>query len=276
MFALCHLSSLSLAHLQRAFPSPHVVANTTSWDVLLTRLARRADQPAHDIVIVDPCVADERGAARRLRALADALGTAPPGALIGYVAVTATGIRTAQALSRLGAREIIIRGVDDTPSALAAAVNRAITAHSADRLVRGASGAFGVLPVGVSGALELLFRRPDRLRSVSDLAAAANTTRRSLDRWLARAGLAPARTLLACARANAAFHLLASGRVGRSQAAALVGYASPRSLARELQALTGRSPAVLATALTREVFVAEISRLLRRPQADDSNAGPSY
>ncbi len=45
-----------------------------------------------------PLRRDERGAARRLRALADALGTAPPGALIGYVSVTATGIRAVQAL----------------------------------------------------------------------------------------------------------------------------------------------------------------------------------
>src|SRR5215216_3212454 len=84
--------------------------------------------------------------------------------------------------------------------------------------------------------------RSERVRSVSDLASEARTTRRSLDRWLARTGLAPARTLLACARANAAFHLLAGGHVRTSRAAEMLGYTSSRALARELHSLTGHAP----------------------------------
>ena len=73
-----------------------------------------------------------------------------------------------------------------------------------------------------------------------------------------------------------AFHLLAPGRVGRSQVAALVGYTSPRSLARELRALTGRSSVALATPIESETFVAELGRLLRRSSARDGDVPPSY
>ena len=263
MIALCHVSTLSLAQLQRALPSPHTVSNASSWDTLLARMNQRM----HDVLVVDPCAGDERLATVRLRDLADALAALPPRAVVGYVSVTATSIRAVQALSRLGALEIVIRGVDDTPNALATAIRRALTAHSANRLVDSLGPSLAMLPAGVTEALQLLLRSPDRLRSVSDVAVAAKTTRRSLDRWLARAGLAPARTLLACARANAAFHLLAAGRVGRSQAAAMAGYSSARSLARELNAIVGWSPATIASGLTTDALVAALSRRLVRVPA---------
>jgi transcriptional regulator GlxA family with amidase domain len=110
----------------------------------------------------------------------------------------------------------------------------------------------------------MAFGRPDRVRSVGDLALAARTTRRSLDRWLARAGLPSARTLLSCARANAAYHLLAGGRVRASEAASLVGYGSPRSLSRELQAIAGQPVSAIPLRLSRDAFAAAIERRLAR------------
>jgi methylphosphotriester-DNA--protein-cysteine methyltransferase len=263
VIALCHVSPLALAQLQRALPSPHTVSNTSSWDALLVGL----QQWPYDVLVVDPCAGDERLATVRLRDLATALGALPPRAVVGYVSVTATSIRAVQALSRLGALEIVIRGVDDAPIVLATAIRRAVTTHSANQLAASLESSLAMLPPGVTEALQLMLRSPERLRSVSDLVVAAKTTRRSLDRWLARAGLAPARTLLACARANAAFHLLAAGRVGRSQAAALVGYSSARSLTRELHAIVGTSPSAIGEGLTPDAFTAALNRRLVRVPA---------
>jgi transcriptional regulator GlxA family with amidase domain len=185
-------------------------------------------------------------------------------------------MRAVQALGELGPHELVIRGVDDSPDALAAAVHRAVAAAAATRLIGYVANSLRGLPPTLSTAIEAMFHRPERVRSVSELAAASHTTRRSFDRWLARAGLAPARTLLACARANAAFHILTTGRLRRGEAAALVGYSSARSLARELNALTGWSQSTKQERLTEDEFAAALGRRLVRCPIQSSVAASSH
>lgn len=260
MIALCYLPSPALTQLRRALLPPHHIRPAASWGALTDHVAFRRG----DVVIVDPCSAPERDAGARLRLLGTALSRAPALPVVGYVSVTAPAIHAVQALVQLGAAEIVVRGVDDGAESLASAIHRAVAGSAADRLVQSLGNPFGPLPTGVAAALHRLFRRPEQVRSVSDLAGAAGTTRRSLDRWLARAGLAPARTLLSCARVNAAFQLLAPGRVRATQAAAMLGYPSPRALARELQSLTGYAPSALPGRVSVDTFVAALGpRLLR-------------
>jgi AraC-like DNA-binding protein len=262
VIVVCYVPSQPLAQLRRAFPAPHNVSNASTWDALVSHIRDRQC----DVAIVDPCTGGEHLAPERLNDLASVV--TPPSAIpvVGYVSVTAAGMRAVQSLVRLGAAEIVIRGVDDATDALATVVHRAVAAGVAGRLMQCAGIPFEALPPRVAAALEIMFNRPDQLRSVGDLALAAKTTRRSLDRWLARAGLSSARTLLSCARANAAFHLLTAGRVRRAEAASLLGYASPRSLTRELHAVTGYSASAIPAELSREAFVAVVGRrLLRSP-----------
>jgi len=256
----CYVPSRALAQLQRAFPPPHQVTNDETWDSLMSHIVHRQC----DVAIVDPCAGGEQLALTRLNDLAGVTTPASTVAIVGYVSVTATAMRAVQSLVRLGASEILIRGVDDSAEGLATTIRRAVAARVASRIMHSAGNPFATLPATVAGALEMMFNRPEQLRSVGDLAAAARTTRRSLDRWLARAGLSPARTLLSCARANAAFHLLAAGRVRRAQAAALLGYASPRSLARDLHSLTGYRASAIPAKLSRDAFVEALGRRLMR------------
>ena len=145
-----------------------------------------------------------------------------------------------------------------------------MTDHAAARLVAGAPDLLAALPASVAEAVVALFSRPERTRSIDDLAATAGTTRRTLDRHLARAGLASARTLLACARAHAAYRLLATGAVRPSGAASMVGYPSPRALTREFRALTGHVPSAVPSRLSQERLMATLSRHLVRDQAPAS------
>jgi len=260
VIALCHLPPPALAQLRRALLPPHQVRSAASWEELIGHVARRGG----DVVIVDPCTAPEREPGARVRLLGAALQCAHGTPVVGYVSVTAAAIHAVQALVRLGAAEIVVRGVDDATASLASAIHRAAAGALTQRLLQSLGTPFAPLPGDVAAALHLLFRRPERLRSVPDLAGAAGTTRRSLDRWLARAGLAPARTLLSCARANAAYQLIAAGRVRTAQAAALLGYPSSRALARELQALTGYVPSALPGQVSADDFIAALGpRLLR-------------
>lgn len=272
MIVRCYLPSHSLAQVQRAFPPPHGVENAATWDVVLSDLRDRRC----DVAIIDPCTDGDHLAPGRLGALAVAMRGTSPVPVIGYVSVTACAMRAVQGLVRLGASEIAIRGVDDSIDALATAVRRAVAACASARVVTAVGTPWHVLPVPVATAIQMAFQRPERLRSVTDLATEARTTRRSLDRWLARAGLSPARTVLSCARVNAAFHLLTSGNVRVTEAALQVGYASSRSLTRELFAITGYPVSAIPAPLSHDVFAAAIARRLVRHAQDEAVAVRSY
>ena len=272
MIVLTYLSSQSLAQIQRAFPPPHHVLNASTWSDLASDLRQRHC----DIAIVDPCLGGDRLAVARLNELSRDIGRPHSIPLVGYVSVTAAAMRAVQALVRLGASDIVIRGVDDSTDAIVAIVHRALSACAANRVVSAVGTPFDALPSGVAAAIQLAFHRPEQLRSVSDLAVAAQTTRRSLDRSLARAGLSSARTLLACARANAAFHLLAEGNLRAAQAASLLGYPSARSLSRELYAITGYPASAVPRQLSRDAFVVALERRLVRRSFDATSSCSSY
>ena len=267
----CYLSPQSLAHVQHAFPPPHCVRNASTWGALVSDLRHRRC----DVAIVDPCAGGDHCAPGRLSALSDAMTLVPGVPVIGYVSVTASAIRVVQALVRSGAPEIVIRGVDDSLDALAGAIHRAVATSGWVGIASAIEAPLQSLPGPIATAIQAAFRHPQQVRSVSELAAAARMTRRSLDRCLARAGFCPARTLLSCARVNAAFHMLTGGSVRVAEAALLVGYASSRSLTRELSAISGCS-ALEAIRVSRDTFVATIGRRLVRRGASAPAACSSY
>ena len=195
--------------------------------------------------------------------------------VIGYVSVTASAIRVVQTLVRSGAPEIVIRGVDDSGDALAGAIHRAVATCGWGGVASAIEGPMQALPGPIATAIQAAFTHPQQVRSVADLAVAARMTRRSLDRWLARAGFCPARTVLSCARVNAAFYLLAGGSVRVAEAAAMVGSASSRALTRELGTISGRR-ASEATRIARDAFAATIAQRLVRRRANAPAACSSY
>ena len=272
MIVLCYLPPQSFAQVQRAFPSPHRVINMSGWDALVSDVRHLRG----DVAVIDPCLGGENLLGHRLDALAEVSGDRAVVPIVGYLSVSAPAMRAAQSLTRLGALEIVIRGVDDSTAVLASVIQRAFAMCTARRVVASLREPLRNLPPNVASAITGVFLRPERVRSVGDLAAAAKTTRRSLDRWLARAGLAPARTVLACARTNAAFHLLATGRVRRATAASLVGYASSRSLGREMLAVTGIPASAVSTSVSRDAFVAALGRKLVRHRSDPARLAASY
>ena len=264
MNVLAFLGSSAHAQLVRALPPPHRVTHTTDWPTLLAALR----DARCDVAVIDPCVGGQHGSAERLRELTDAAQASADVPVVGYFAVSATAIRAAHTFARLGPADvsnIVVRGFDDAIDALSATLHRVVSSGAASRLVRSVGNPFATLPPAAARAVVSLFHHPERIRSVSDLAAEARTTRRSLDRWLAQAGLASARTLLACARANAAFHLMSAGHVRAARAADILGYSSPRALAREMQALTGCGASVIRGQLTESAFSTAMARRLRRP-----------
>lgn len=272
MNVLAFLQASALAQLLRALPAPHRVTNVSDWLAVVTLTRHRH----FDAAVVDPTFGADHSLSPRIQAITEAAHTTP---IIAYLAVTATAIKAAQSIARLvppGVSNVVVRGVDDAPASFARTIQRVVACSAASAIVSCAGDPFGALPPALARAVEAAFHRPERVRSVSALASEARTTRRSLDRWLARTGLAPARTLLACARANAAFHLLAAGHMRTSRAAAMVGYTSSRALARELHSLTGHAPSAIPERLTRAEFDRAIGRQLWRSSPAASTPVASY
>ena len=263
MIALTFLPPPSLAQLRRALPPPHGVAVFSTWgDLVAATRAREGD-----VIVVDPCAGSVRDVAERIHDLSNACASTPGISIVGYVSVTAAAIHAVHRLVRLFDAEVVVRGVDDGVDVLAATLHRSLAAASAEPLLA-STRSFAPVPTEIARALALLFRRPDKVRSVDDLAAAASITRRTLDRWLARAGLAPARTLLGCARVSAAFHLMTRGKVRAANAATLLGYPSARALARELHRLTGWAPSAIPSHMTQAAFMEAIRPRLYRNGAE--------
>jgi AraC-like DNA-binding protein len=257
---LCYLPSPALVQVQRALPSPHSIANAATWEVFVARVGRREC----DIAIVDPCYGGEHRTDDRMHALASAVAGTPRAPVVGYVAVTAAAIRATHALTKLGASDVLIRGMDDGPAALSATLRSVVASTAANQFLRVANHAMAALPAVVARGVEQAFEHPERFHSVSQLAQASASTRRSLDRWLARVGMAPARTLLACARAHAAFNLLATGHVRVAATASQLGYPSTRALSRELHAVTGHPARSIGTALPPDAMIALLQRQIMR------------
>lgn len=246
--------------------------NVATWDALVAGVRDMRG----DVAVIDPCHGGNHQTSSRLDALADVSSDHAVVPIVGYLSVSAPAMRAVQSLARLGAIEIVIRGVDDSTAAIGAIIQRAFAAYSARRLVAAVREPLHTLPPSVASAIAEAFHHPERLKSVGDLAAAAKTTRRSLDRWLCRAGLASARTVLACARANAAFHLLRSGHVRGATAASLLGYASSRSLSRSMRAVAGYPASACSRSVSRDAFVAALERTLVRDLTERARLVASY
>lgn len=272
MRVLCFLPPQPLAQIRRALPRPHLVENATTWEATLSGLhVERCD-----IAVIDPCAGSASVMPARLDSLSQVFHARPATPIIGYVSVSAAAMRAVHGLVRLGVTEIVIRGVDDSTEALATTIHRTVASNIAACVVRTVGTPFESLPHAVALAIEEAFLHPSHVRSVADLAAAAKTTRRSLDRWLARSGIASARTVLACARVNGAFQLLASGTLRLRQAAASLGYPSARSLARDVYAVTGYPVSAIPLRLSRQIFVATLERRLLRTAADSPTVAVPY
>lgn len=133
--------------------------------------------------------------------------------------------------------------------------------------------ALGVMPAPLSHALVSMFVSDGGPRSAKALAASAGMTRRSLDRWIERSAFRSTRWLVAGAQAARALPDVVESDSTATRIAARHGYASARSLRRQLEALTGlgltdiRATASLASAAAAIArSICESSRPLRNSQ----------
>ena len=100
---------------------------------------------------------------------------------------------------------------------------------------------------------------------MQDLAVAAAMTRRSLDRWLDRTGIAPAKMLVIGARLLRAYHYMRDPGYLLEDVAAKLGYPTARLFARQMRLATGLMPSTVRERVAPDRFVATLgARLCQR------------
>jgi AraC-like DNA-binding protein len=97
-----------------------------------------------------------------------------------------------------------------------------------------------------------LFNAPGQFADVTDLARAAGFTRRTVERWLTRVGIASPKLLVVSARVERAHHIMRSTNLDVSAVARRVGYVSPRLFARQVALATGWPPTAFRYTVTAD------------------------
>ena len=91
-------------------------------------------------------------------------------------------------------------------------------------------------------------------------------TRRSLDRWFYRSGLASARTMILVARLTRAKHYMGDPGFLLEDIAKKLGYSSIRRFARQVRAATGMTPSTMRSSFSTEEFTREWRRSCAGPK----------
>lgn len=182
---------------------------------------------------------------------------------IAYTAYTRESMRALLPAARSGVQQVVLRGFDDTRDRLRDLIDQAGARILGERLLAvmvpllERSGA----PIEVIEAITRLFHSPQSFRTVPQLAAAAGRQRGMLDRWLHRAGLAPAKVIMLSARVAWTHHYAQSPGYRFKVLALRLGYRGTLPLSRHIKWMTGMTPTMMRRQLTPDELV---PLLLRR------------
>ncbi len=257
MTIVAFLSPVLLTRLRAAVGTHHVVLAVRS----LAELERALHRHAVDLTMLEPGVVGTV----RVAPLLGVLARHPSLAVAIYTGVTPEVVKAAIEYGANGVRHIFLAGQDDFPVTF----RSALEAIPADRLTGQALAALRpmveLLPAELARAVERLFREPNTVRDVRDLARWARMPRRSLDRALERAGFAAAYQLVRSARVVRAYLYLRDPGYLIEDVATKLGYPSAVQFTRDVRAMTGLAPSVLRSALEPAAFVEQlVARLYRR------------
>jgi len=217
-----------------------------------------------EIAVVDPC-AD--GGVPHQEAIRGLRIAAPMVAVLIYTSVTGEAMRTMADLMQGGwVRQCVLDNFDDEPRRFRQVLEElclpGLEEHVlADLLpVLAASDA----PQSISAAVAQLFRAPLDFRDVEDVARAAALSRRHLDRWFEKLGLASVRTMLLSARVLRGYQYAQNPGFSMAEVARRLRYPDWRVFSEHVRAITGYTPSYWLQNVRPEECIAQlVAGLLR-------------
>jgi AraC-like DNA-binding protein len=221
-----------------------------------------------EVAVVDPCAdggAPHQDAIRGLRI------AAPMVAVLIYTSITGEAMRTMADLMQGGwVRQCILDNFDDEPARFREVLEELCLPGLEEQVladllpIMAASDA----PQSLSNAVAQLFRTPLDFRDVEDVARAAGLSRRHLDRWFEKLGLASARTMLLAARVLRGYQYAQNPGFSMAEVARRLRYPDWRVFSEHVRTVTGLTPSAWLQKVRPEECVAQlVARLLRCDEA---------
>ena len=250
-----------LAHLRRTLGDHNVLTATSGWG----ELAAVVRQRPVDVVVIDPR-ADGATELAPLHALMEQHPMLP---VVVYTTLAPETMRTTVELAKRGVRHVVLRGFDDEPRRFRELLER-LPAHrlGEQALASIATELAAGMPL-LQQALTRMYESPHLIQGVESLAHASGMTRRNLDRWLVKRGLASARVLIFTARLAQAYHYLGEPGYLLEDVTKKLGYTSPRLFSRQVRATMGVAPSALREQMPPERFMSVLAAMMRRRGATD-------
>ncbi len=203
-----------------------------------------------DAVVVDPAILDETDWSRLKPLLAD-----PDVPVLLYSTLDQMTVHRIVAASAIGVHEVMLRGIDDDAAAIRRRLESLRRPPPPARVMARIADRLAGLPANLQGVTVPLFCEGPFPRWADDVARAAAAPRRSMDRWMQRAGLAGTATLLDVARLARVWVPLVEGGMSPAEVARRCGYVRSRALAVHSRRVVGVSPALLGAILSPDEFV---------------------
>jgi hypothetical protein len=259
-----HLLPESLARLRAVLTGDDELTVVADWPDLSIVLR---SQPI-DVIVVDPqlgrddAVLDEHEPSLLLTILTE-FRSVPA---ILYSTHSREGMRAVVPLARSGAYQVIFRGFDDTRERLREQLDQIAANVFAERLLRVVVPRLEAAeaPAEVVQAVARLFRAPQAFRTVHQLAAVAGRRRGMLDRWMSRAGLAPAKVTILVARVAWTYHYLRAPGSRFKTLSLRLGYPDTVPLGRHIRRMTGLTVSQLRREIEADaLFEILVHRLVR-------------
>lgn len=184
--------------------------------------------------------------------------------LIIYSGLDRTTVLAVLEAHRIGSPLLVVRNIEDSPSRLnhflrSASPVASINDTILDRLTPSLDG----LPSGLASTIAFLFAEAEPGRTVQWMTTTCGLARRSLERWIVRAGLRSARLLTIAPSVTRAYCYLGDRGYTVCDVAAKVGVSSRRTLLAEIRACVGTDSVSALRGLTPHAFVTAIMKVLR-------------
>ncbi len=233
---LALLGELPLRRIRRIVARNGFAAVRCNPSSLVTGLRQWSDA----FVVLDPALLTPSELATTITAL-----TQTPRNIVVYSQLTQEGVHGALEIARAATALVLFQSPEEDLLSLERHLIGNPKPLYAQEVVERIQPLVQGLPPQLRDSLIEMFRPDSRVRNPPSLARQAMLTRRSLDRWMARAGFSSTRLVALLPRFLQALALLRETDLPYRRVAKIVGYRTARRLREHCVELTGMTPAEL-------------------------------